>query len=642
MDQSRLRTGEKLTSATLGDLYRDGRLLAEYPRVRRLLADLPEEELGRAGRTLSRLDPDDVQREHPGIRAVSVAITGHGTVSTLVAPLTAEFARHGLLLRPMVANFDSYVFDLGNPESTLYAAGPELTLCVLDPGIVFDEVPVPWSPADVENVMAAKLSLIERLARSFHDTSRGTLVMNTMPLLRRYTGQLLDHRSRARLGAVWREGNARLLRLGSEIGSLVIVDLDPLIADGTVASDSRLSSYAKVHLSPGLLARYAREIGHLARHLTGGTKKVLALDLDGTTWGGVLGDDGAEGIEVADSYRGEAFRAFQRVAKQISAQGILLTAVSKNNPEPVREVLRGHPRMTLTEDDFVRVTANWRPKHENLTELAGLLNVAVESIVFVDDSAHECGLVSHYLPEVAVVRVDDEPALHAEKLLRDGWFDVMELTAEDRGRVVKYQEDLARKDFLDSFSSVDDYLRELKISVRLSEAAESDVVRAAQLSLRTNQFNMTTRRLQPGEVAGLIADPAALVLTIRASDRFGDNGLVGVIFARREANAVHIDNFVLSCRVFSRGIEQACLAAVLRHARATHAEAVFGEYSPTSKNGMVSDFYSRYGFAVIAAEGTMVRFRHDLADIIPHQEHIDLSESLGKETSWSRLTASST
>jgi FkbH-like protein len=631
-----------LTSPTLHDLHRDGRLLAEYPLVRKLLADMPDAELGTAGRILSRLDPDDVQREHPGIRAVSVALTGHGTVSTLVAPLTAEFARHGLLLRPLVANFDSYVFDIGDPGSALYAANPDLTVCVLDPGIVFDEVPVPWSAADVENVMAAKLSLIARLAGTFRDTSRGTLVMNTMPLLRRFTGQLVDHRSRAQLGAVWREGNARLLRLAGENPSAVIVDLDPLIADGTVASDSRLSSYAKVHLSPGLLARYAREVGHLARHLTGGTKKVLALDLDGTTWGGVLGDDGAEGIEVADTYRGEAFRAFQRVAKQISAQGVLLAAVSKNNPEPVREVLRGHPGMTLAEDDFVRVTANWRPKHENLTELAQLLNVAVDSIVFADDSPYECGLVRHYLPEVAVVQVDDEPALHVEKLLRDGWFDTVELTAEDRSRVVKYQQELARKDFLDSFGSVDDYLRELNISVRLSAATEPDVPRVSQLTLRTNQFNMTTRRLQPGEIADLIADPDSLVLTIRASDRFGDNGTVGVIIARRVASVVHIDNFVLSCRVFSRGIEQACLAALLRHARATHAEAVFGEYSQTSKNEMVKDFYSRHGFTAVAGEGMTAKFRHDLAETITHPEHIDLSESLGKEASWSRLTVSST
>jgi FkbH-like protein len=615
-------------------LHRAGQLISQYPRVGHLVADLPGPELLKAGQLLARLAPDEILHQHPTVPAVTVAITGHGTLSALVPVLTAELARHGMLLRPHVADFDSYVFDLSDPGSALYAAGADLVLCVLDPMMVFDEVPVPWRPADVERVLGEKLNLIGQLAARFEAASRGTLVLNTIPLLHRHTAQLVDHQSRARLGAVWREGNARLLGVADQHAGAVVIDLDPILAEGVRASDPRMSIYAKAHLSQDLLAGYAREVGHLARHLAGGTKKCLALDLDDTVWGGVLGEVGIDGIEVADSYRGEAFRAFQRVAKQIGSQGVLLAAVSKNDVEPVREALSGQPSMTLHEKDFVQVIANWRPKHENLAELAEDLNVGIDSFVFADDSPYECGLVRRQLPDVMVIRLDNEPALHVSKLLRDGWFDVRELTATDRTRASKYRDELVRKDFLHTFDSLDDYLRELDVRVRLAVAGEQDIPRVSQLTLRTNQFNLTTRRLQQADVRALADDPAWWVLAIHASDRFGENGLVGVVLARRDGGAVHLDNFVLSCRVFSRGIEHACLASVLRHARDTGADAVFGSYRPTAKNGAVKDFYPRYGFVPVAdGDTTTTTFRHDLVDIIASPEYVHLTESLQRSPS---------
>jgi FkbH-like protein len=616
----------------LVDLHRAGQLVARYPEVRDLLAELPDPDLVGAGHLLSRLDPEEVRRAHPTVPAVTVGITGHGTLSQLVAPLTAEFARHGILAHNVVSDFDSYLFDLADAGSALYEAAPDIVLCLLDPMVVFDEVPVPWHPADVERVATEKHAQISRVAARFQESSRGTLVLNTVPLLRQFTGQLVDQRCRAQLGAVWREVNARLLRLAEEYPAVVVVDLDPLVAEGIPAIDPRLSRYAKAHLSPGLLARYAREVGHLGRPIAGQAKKVLALDLDGTLWGGVLGDDGPEGIDVATGHRGAAFRAFQKVVKQLGAQGVLLAAVSKNDQEPVAAVLRDHPEMTLREDDFVRVVANWRPKPDNLVELAQDLNLGVDSFVFVDNSPYECGLVRHALPGVAVVGLDEEPANHIEALLRDGWFDTRELTTEDRTRVAKYRDELARKDFLDGFDSPEEYLRQLGVSVRLDVAGERDVPRVSQLTLRTNQFNLTTRRLQPAEVRDLLADPTAVVLSVHSGDRFGDNGLVGVVFTRRSGDAVHIENFLLSCRVFARGIEQTCLRAVLRHARATGAAAVLGSYRATAKNAKVRDFYPRNGFRTLADDGTTATFRHDLAEIPAPVEHIHLIDGLGESS----------
>lgn len=618
-----------VSAETLLDLHQAGRLAADYPRVAPLVSALTGDDRLRAGRLLARVDPDEVLSLHPATPTLTVAMTGHGNLAMLVPALTAELARHGILLRPHLTDHDSYVFELGDPGSGLYRARPQLTLCVLDPQTIFERVPAPWTPDDVETALRAHLDVVTGLVGRFETASQGTLVLNTLPLPRRFTAQLVDHGSRAALGATWREGNARLLRLAAEHAAVVGLDLDPILADGIAAHDPALSTYAKAHLAPGLLAAYAREVGHLGRHLCGMTRKALVLDLDNTVWGGVLGDDGPEGIEVRDTFRGEAFRAFQSVAKQLGSQGVLVAAVSKNDLEPVQAVLRDHPGMTLRDEDFVRVIANWRPKHENLAELASALNIGLDSLVFVDDNPYECGLVHRELPAVAVVPVAGEPAGHVTALLQDGWFDVRELAAEDRGRPNQYRTELARSDFLESFESVADYLRELGVRVRFAPLEDAEVPRVSQLTLRTNQFNLTTERLQPAQVRARAADPAHRVLTIRSADRFGDNGLVGAVFTLRDGERTYIENFLLSCRVFARGIEQACLAAVLRDARRTGAAAVIGRYRPTAKNRTVRDFFPRYGFTEDGADGDTTVFRHDLTALPEHPGHIDLDDGLG-------------
>jgi FkbH-like protein len=613
----------------LTELHRAGALAASYPRLAGLLAGLSDVDLRRAGAVLSRLDPDAVLAEHPRTPVLSVAVTGHGTLGPLLPALAAELGRHGLLLRPYLSTFDSWVPDLSDPGSALYAAGADLVCCVLDPMIVADELPTPWRPADAAAVLDAKLRLLTGLAQRYAAAGRGTLVLNTLPLPRALTAQLVDHRGRAELGALWRDFNAALLRLTGSHAALAVLDLDPVLAAGVPATEPRLSTYAKAHLSAELLAGYAREVGHLARAAAGRTRKALVLDLDNTLWGGVVGDDGPDGIEVGHGHRGEAYAAFQRVAKQIGSQGVLLAAVSKNDPEPVAQALAEHPGMVLRAGDFVRVTANWRSKPENLRELAADLNLGVDSFVFADDSDYERALVRRELPGVAVVDLDGEPALHVQRLLADGWFDTRELTAEDRARPAAYRQEAARSDFLRGADSVADYLRELGITVRLSAVTERELPRVSQLTLRTNQFTLTTERLQPAQVRSRVDDPAALVLAVHAGDRFGDHGLVGAVLAHTDGDTLAIENMVLSCRVFSRGIEQGVLAALLRHAADTGATAVTGSYRPTARNGIVADFYPRHGFAAAGTEDGTDRWRHDLAELPAVPAHLELT------TDWS-------
>ncbi|MEV3872958.1 HAD-IIIC family phosphatase [Streptomyces sp. NPDC049906] len=610
--------------AALRALADSGRLAAEFPRAGRLTARLAATDLPWAGRLLARLDPAEVLAAHPDTPKVTLGVTGHGTLAGLPWALHAQLARHGVLADLRVSDFDHYALDLLDPASALHRARPDLVLCVLDPMIVFDEVPVPWRPEDVARVAAEKTALLADLAARCADAP-GTLVLNTLPLPRTHSAQLVDHRSRARLGARWREANGRILALAEEHPSTVVIDLDPLLAEGVRAVDDRLSSYAKAHLTEELLGAYAVEVGHLARQLTGRLRKCLVLDLDDTLWGGILGDDGPEGIEIGDGYRGEAFHAFQRVLRQLADQGVLLAAVSKNEPDAVTRVLREHPRMALHEDDFVHVLANWRPKPDNLRTLADTLGLATDALVFVDDNPFERELVRRELPEVAVVDLGADPALHRRALLRDGWFDTREVTADDRVRATRYRTEAARSSFLDASASTDDYLRELGTRVRIAPAAPADAPRISQLTLRTNQFNLTAERLQPAEVQARSEDPHSLTLTVHARDRFGDHGLVGAVLAHRDGDTLHLDNFLLSCRVFSRGIETACLSHLLTLARTTGATSVRARHRPTDRNHRVADLYPRHGFTPSdTTDPTTRTFHHPLTHIVPVPPHLHL------------------
>jgi FkbH-like protein len=610
----------------------DGGLARHYPEVAPLLAEMvsagSDADLLRAGTLLAQLGPADVLDVHPATPTAVVAVTGHSTVAGVRAPLTAECARHGVLVETRVGDFDAYLRDLRDADGFLHAPDLDLALCLLDPHVLLDEAGSPWQVEDLERTARRKLEQLRLLTEEFTRSASAHLVLNTVPLPRGVTHRLIDHESRARAGVIWREFNSGLLNLALSDPRVHVIDLDPVVAAGTPLVEPRMSVYAKARLSEAVLAGYAREVGHLLRMLTGRTKKVLTLDADNTLWDGVLGDDGPDGIAAATTFRGEAFGEFQRLVRQIGSQGVVLAVSSKNDHDALVDVVRGHPDMVLREADFARINANWQPKDVNLRDIARKLNLGLDGFVFADDSPFECGLVAESIPEVAVVRLDDEPALHMERLLADGWFDTARLTAEDRSRAALYRTEAERADLLEEAGSMEEYLEGLQIRVALAPARRGDVARVAQLSLRTNQFNLTTTRLQADDVTARLEDPRALVLTVRSSDRFGDNGLVGVVFARREADGVHVENMLLSCRVFSRGIEQAAVGALLGHARDVGAGAVHASYRPTAKNGRVRDFWPSMGFETTHTADDELRFRHGLAGVPAVPAHIHLDSTL--------------
>ncbi|MEV4441662.1 HAD-IIIC family phosphatase [Streptomyces sp. NPDC049577] len=583
-------------------LHTAGQLAVRYPEVRALLDGLDDDQLAGAGVLLARLAPRDVLRHHPRTPVVRVTVSaGRAVPGAVVAPLAAEFARHGLLLDARCGQFNGWVAELADPASPLAAHRPELALCLLDPDTVLEGLPTPWTAADARRVLDERLGLITRLA-SAHRGRRpeSTLVLNTVPLLRHHTHQLLDLADRAELGIAWREFNTGLLRLSRPGDGVVVLDLDPVTSAGARADDPRLGLHAGAPLTAALLAGHARETAHLARALRGRTGKCLVLDLDGTLWDGTLDADGPTGIRI-----GPAHLRLQGVVRQLAAQGVLIAACTKNDGEPVRRVLADHPDMLLRENDFTVVEAGWGPKHESLSRIADTLGLSPDALVLADDSPAERMLVKAAHPGTAAPPLDTEPALHAERLLADGWFDTLRLTDDDRARPGRYRHRAHRARLRAAHLDHRDFLRSLGVVVRVAPATAPELPRLAQLTVRTNRCNATGYRWTPAEVAARAR--TGTVLGVRVADRFGDEGLAGALFVRTGHDTWTLDNLVLSCRVLGREVEDACLAALIGAARDAGAALLLARWHDTGANAAVRELYLRHGFTPREQDGLLAR-----------------------------------
>ncbi|MER7764241.1 HAD-IIIC family phosphatase [Streptomyces sp. NPDC097619] len=627
-------------AAALRALADGGRLAAEYPAVVPLLAalvdggDRPEAEiradLQRCGRILARLDPHEVLARHPRTPLVTVALTGNApALGPLADPLHAELARHGLLARTVTGEPGAWLRDLTTVDGPLRSARPDLTLCLLDPEAVFGSLPVPWTAEDAATACDELTARLDAVLEAHGEHGTGTLVLNTLPLPRTHSQQLLARDQRALLGAVWREFNAGLLRRAGTRPDTAVIDLDPLVAEGGPVHDPRLARYTGTPYGEELLAGYAREAGHVLRAQRGMTRKCLVLDADRTLWAGVLAEDGPEGIRADGGLRGLPHAALQRTARQLASQGVLLALSSKNDHEAVTAVLRDHPDMTLREADFTVVRANWDPKDGNLRAIAAALGTGTDSLVFADDSPTERALVRHALPGTAVLPFGTEPALYPDRLLRDGWFDAPRLTEEDRARPARYRQQGERARARAAAGSYTGYLRSLDTRIRISPPLPHERDRIAQLTLRTNRFNLTGSRLPTGPATG----DGTLVLAVRVTDRVGDNGLVGAVLTRTAPDGLHLDGLWLSCRVLGREIEEGCAAALLAEAAARGLPAVHARYRPTARNAPAAAFYPSLGFAPqpparTGPAGGDRRFRHDLRDLPPVPDHLTLTLTL--------------
>ena len=339
----------------------------------------------------------------------------------------------------------------------------------------------------------------------------------------------------------------------------------------------------------------AANIAAIIKALFGKNKKVLALDLDNTLWGGVVGDDGPEGIKIGkDLPSGQVYSEFQEYVKMHKDIGVLLTVCSKNDEENAYAGLN-HPDSTLTTDDFVMIKANWDNKDENILRTADALNLTADSFVFADDNPAERQIVRDRIQGIGVPEMDGAEN-YIRVLDRNRYFEVTSLSDEDMHRSEMYKVEAQRAEIRTAAADYGEYLDRLEMKAVIRSFEPMYIARIAQLTNKSNQFNLTTRRYTEGDIANMSHDPSCITLYGRLADRFGDNGIVSVVIGKIKDSELHIDLWLMSCRVLKRDMELAMLDTLVKKAAEKGLTSIYGYYYPTAKNSMVKELYGRFGF----------------------------------------------
>ena len=424
--------------------------------------------------------------------------------------------------------------------------------------------------------------------------------------------------------------NDRLSEAAAEEGILLLDVARASERDGIDAwFDITRWLQAKMEIAPQAAPLYGDLVARIAAAQHGLSKKCLVLDLDNTLWGGVIGDDGLEGIVLGEgSAAGEGHLALQRYAKQLKERGVILAVCSKNDAAIAEAAFRSHPEMLLRRPDISAFVVNWNDKAENLKAIAAQLNIGLDSLVFVDDNPVERARIRQSLPMVAVPELPKDIAHYVRYLADAGYFEAVAFTSEDRLRTEQYAANAERETLYELSGNLDDFLRSLQMSVVFGKFATADLVRVTQLFNKTNQFNTTTKRYTGEEVASFAAAEETMTLQFRLLDKFGDNGLVSAMILRpdpKQPEVLEIDNWVMSCRVFGRELEFEAMNIAVEQARRRGSKAIRADYIPTPKNGVISKLYPSLGFSPLNDKAGGTCWILDLAKYVTRSTHISRS-----------------
>lgn len=347
--------------------------------------------------------------------------------------------------------------------------------------------------------------------------------------------------------------------------------------------------------------------------LQGHVRKCLVLDLDNTLWGGVVGDEGYDGIQLDPNHAiGEAYRYFQSYVLGLKKRGVILAVCSKNDEENAREPFEKNANMILKMDDIACFVANWDDKVTNIKKIAHDLNIGTDSLVFFDDNPAEREIIRNYLPEVHVVDVPEDPALYAQQLDEEDVFDWVQLTEEDINRSKSYVENRSREELGARFTDYDEYLKALEMTGTVGRVEDKDAARFTQLLNKTNQFNLRTQRYTEGQIHNLMQEKDARCLYAKLRDRFSEYGIISCVILRKKEETCFIESWVMSCRVLKRGVEKQMFSGIIKSAKEMGCSRLEGEYIKTKKNGMVSEFYDSIGFTCEQDDGEKKKYEYDV------------------------------
>ena len=525
-----------------------------------------------------------------------LGLVSNGTVDFVKPLLEASALRHGISLEVHAAKFGQVMQEAIDPASSINRARPDAVLLAVDSrGWPFRSTDGGrWPPYDHR----PPLEQVAQTCDAFQKNGGATCLVQTIPGPPDLLFGSFDATLAGTLRASIAQFNALLASNAPARGDIV-VDVDWLAQSIGLENwyDERYWYMARLPFAQKILPAYADFVARVVAAIRGKSRKCLILDLDNTIWGGVIGDDGIDGIALSEGdARGEAFRAVQTAAVDLRKRGIVLAVCSKNDEDVAHAPFRSHRGMVLKESDIAVFVANWDDKATNIERIANRLELGIDSMVLLDDNPVERAQVRDALPEVAVPELPDDPSMYGRLLFAAGYFESVAFTSEDRTRADLYKGNAERTELLESSRDLGEFLRSLDMQIEFAPFDAMGRKRIAQLINKTNQFNVTTRRYTEKQVAAMEGSTAHYTLQVAVRDRFGDNGTIAIVICDVGADEWAIDTWLMSCRVLNRQIEEAICNRIVADAKRARATRLTGVFIPTERNGIAKDLFARLGF----------------------------------------------
>ncbi len=544
----------------------------------------------------------NLKKDFAGFKKIKVAILADSASQFLNTALRGYGWESQMDFEVYEADYNQIDLQIFDPSSELYEFKPDFIFINRSTEKLLKE----YYKAERAG-QASYCDAIVAATKHFYDTIaarlRSKVIINTFPEIN--DGVFGNYAAKTNLSFLYqlRKTNVQLMELSQNVKDLFVADLASLQSDlgAKFVFDPKMYVNADMVYSIDFLPYVAKHVTDIILSVTGIFKKCLILDLDNTTWGGIIGDDGVEGIQIGDLGVGKVFTEFQRWAKQLKKRGIILAICSKNTEEIAQEPFIAHPDMVLRLEDIAVFVANWETKVENIRHIQSVLNIGFDSMVFIDDNPFEREMVRAGIPEITVPELPEDPTDYLGYLRSLNLFETASYTEEDEARTAQYQEEAQRNLLQQSFANENDFLISLNMLSEVKAFDEFSIPRVAQLTQRSNQFNLRTIRYTDEDLKLMKSDPDYFTMSLTLEDKFGNHGLIGIIILKKEdQHTLFIDSWIMSCRVLKRGMENFTLNSIAALARKNNFDRIVGEYIPTKKNGIVKDHYQHLGFTSVS------------------------------------------
>ena len=534
-------------------------------------------------------------------KKIRIAILGGFTLNGLEETMRVKCDEKRIQCTTYVSGYNQYNQEILDEKSQLYKFSPDITFLIIDSRTILGKLflnPYSVSIEERKQFVQNKSDEIINLAKSLVEKSKSKLVISNFSVPSYSPIGINETREEFGLHDMVRVLNENIkigLSTEPEIFIYALNSFVTRFGENNVF-DYKQYFYGDVRISLDYIPYLAEELMGYIKAVLGLNKKCIVLDLDNTLWGGIVGEDGFEGIKLGDSPVGRAYTEFQHNLLALNQRGILLAINSKNNFDDAMQIIKDHPNMVLKEDNFVCIRINWNDKVVNMKEISDELNIGLDSMVFFDDDPVNREYVKSNLPEIQTIDISD-PSNFSKILKSINDFQMLKITDEDMTRNKMYLEQRKRTELKTQVGDLQDFLKQLNISVKIKNADSFTIPRISQLTIKTNQFNLTTRRYQEEDIRKFSQDKDKIVECAQVEDKFGDNGITGVYIINKDNKQEWtIDTFLLSCRIIGRGVEDGMLHQIIEKARKEGVSKIRGEYIKTKKNKPAENFFPTFGF----------------------------------------------